>query len=264
MEEDFVVLEALLAHDGGTNLTKAYTVAPAFAMKAETIGRLFDVEGGTVKMALAEGTADFEFLTNGEGLLCTHDFQFPNATALATLQRDEVGDTAEVILEFFVDEFGNLIHRVFYCPAIEIVGFLVVIVEHLRENGLIVGVTIGVGNTDEIGFGGVLPAILELLGDASTAFREARVADVVAIAENLPTGGLQRLLHIFACLLGDALIALAMVIGTDIENSMVLAVVPADEFIVLLDEREEAVLMLTGLFTATHLCQEPRTADDSI
>ena len=35
MEEDFVVLEALLAHDGGTNLAETYTVAPALAMKTE-------------------------------------------------------------------------------------------------------------------------------------------------------------------------------------------------------------------------------------
>ena len=102
MEEDFVVLEALLAHDGGTNLAETYTVAPALAMKAETISRLLHVEGGAVEVALTEGTADFEFLTDGEGLFCTHDLQFPDATALATLQRDEVSDTSEVVLEFFV------------------------------------------------------------------------------------------------------------------------------------------------------------------
>ncbi len=163
MEEDFVVLEALLAHDGGTNLAKTYTVAPTLTMKTEPGRGLLHVEGGAEQMALAECTADFELLTDDEGLFRTHDFQFPDATALATLQRDEVGDTAEVVLEFFVDEIGNLIHCVFYRPAIEIVGFLVVIVEHLRENGLVIGVAIGVGNTDEIGFGGVLPAILELL-----------------------------------------------------------------------------------------------------
>ena len=53
-----------------------------------------------------------------------------------------------------------------------------------------------------------------------------------------------------------------MVIGTDIKNGMILAVVPADEFVILLDKREETVLMFTSLFTTTHLCQKPRTTDD--
>ena len=53
-----------------------------------------------------------------------------------------------------------------------------------------------------------------------------------------------------------------MVVGADIEDGMILAVVPADEFIVLLDEREEARASVIKLLAFLHLSQEPRTGDD--
>ena len=106
MEEDFVVLEALLAHDGSTNLAEADAVAPPFSMQAETCGSLFDVKGGAVEVTLAEGSTDFQFLADGERLLGTNNLQFPDTTALATLQGNEVGNSSEVVLELFIDETG--------------------------------------------------------------------------------------------------------------------------------------------------------------
>ena len=55
-----------------------------------------------------------------------------------------------------------------------------------------------------------------------------------------------------------------MVVGTDVEDGMVLAVVPANKLVILLDEREESVLLLLVLLTALHLRQQPRTADNSM
>ena len=55
-----------------------------------------------------------------------------------------------------------------------------------------------------------------------------------------------------------------MVISTDVEESMVLAVVPTYQFIVFLDEREETIFLLLVVLTMLHLCQQPRTADDSM
>ena len=49
-----------------------------------------------------------------------------------------------------------------------------------------------------------------------------------------------------------------MVIGTDVEDGMVLTIVPTDELIVFLDKREEVVLLLLVLHTTTHLRQQPR------
>ena len=57
--------------------------------------------------------------------------------------------------------------------------------------------------------------------------------------------------------LGDALVALAVVIGTDIKEGVVFAVVPTDEHIFFLGEREEVVAALSHLSALLHLCQEP-------
>ena len=56
---------------------------------------------------------------------------------------------------------------------------------------------------------------------------------------------------------GDALVALAVVVGTDIKEGMVFAVVPADECIFLPGEGEEVVAALSHLSALLHLCQEP-------
>ena len=45
MEQDLLVVVALLAHDGGPNLAEADAVAPAATVKEEMIAVLFDVEG---------------------------------------------------------------------------------------------------------------------------------------------------------------------------------------------------------------------------
>ena len=57
---------------------------------------------------------------------------------------------------------------------------------------------------------------------------------------------------------GDALIALAVVVGTHIEDGVILAVVPTDELVVALGEREEIVATALVLFALLYLCQQPR------
>ena len=57
--------------------------------------------------------------------------------------------------------------------------------------------------------------------------------------------------------LGDALITLTMIIGTHIEDGMILAIVPANQLIILLDEREEVIATLLMLLALLHLGQEP-------
>ena len=59
------------------------------------------------------------------------------------------------------------------------------------------------------------------------------------------------------CFLGDALVALAVVVSTYIKEGVVFAVVPADERIFLLGEGEEVVAVLSHLSALLHLCQEP-------
>ena len=62
----------------------------------------------------------------------------------------------------------------------------------------------------------------------------------------------------------NALIALTVVVGTDIEDGVVLTIVPADDLVILLDEGEETVLSTVESTTLFHLCQKPRTGDDGM
>ena len=70
-EQDIFVALALGAHDGGSYLAHAHTVAPAFAAENESgiaIAMLEGyIEGRAEEMGLAEGATDLEFLTDGEG-----------------------------------------------------------------------------------------------------------------------------------------------------------------------------------------------------
>ena len=82
-------------------------------------------------MRLAEGTADLELFADGEGFLRTHNLEFPDAAALASLQGDEVGDEAEIGIELTIDELGEFFLCVFHRPAIEVGGLLIEVGEHL-------------------------------------------------------------------------------------------------------------------------------------
>ena len=82
-------------------------MTPATSVQAETARELLHIEGRGEQVGLAQGTANLEFLADGERLLRTHYLEFPDAAALASLQRDEVGDQAEVVFQFAVDEFGE-------------------------------------------------------------------------------------------------------------------------------------------------------------
>lgn len=59
------------------------------------------------------------------------------------------------------------------------------------------------------------------------------------------------------CLLRNALIALAMVIGADIKDSVVLTVIPPYEFVVLLDEREESCTLPLAAVPVLNLGKKP-------
>ena len=138
-------------------------------------------------------------------------------------------------------------------PTVEVGGFLVVVVEHLREDLLVGGVAEGVrgGAYPAVGFGflrqvgevgmcfavpllgkigvfHIFPAILELLEGTAAAFGEAGVAYLSTGHQYLAAGSGNGLLHYFGGGTRDALVALAMVVGTDVEVSVVFTVVPAD------------------------------------
>ena len=104
---------------------------------------------------------------------------------------------------------------------------LVVVIEHLRQDMPVVGVTIRTGNRNEVWLGNVLPTILKLLGLAATAFREAGIADFTVVCQNLTTGLSDGLDYRGVVGMSNSLITLAMVVGADIEDGVVFAVVSA-------------------------------------
>ena len=61
----------------------------------------------------------------------------------------------------------------------------------------------------------------------------------------------------YARRLGYALIALAVIVGADIEYCVVASVVPAYEFVVFLYEREKVVAASLLLVPALNLCEQP-------
>ena len=91
-------------------------------------------------MRIAQGTADFQFLTDGEGLLGSDNLQFADAAAHSSFHRLHIEDGTEVHLQLVGDKLLQLLLGQGYLPAIEIHGFLVVIVQYLREDFLILRV----------------------------------------------------------------------------------------------------------------------------
>ena len=242
-------------------------------------------------MSIAQSAAYFQLLTDGERVLGAHNLQSADASAASSLYRNEVDDVAKVNLQAFGYESLQLLLRIGDVPTVEVGRLLVVVVEHLGEYLSVVGVAqrfgrstyplFGIsldGEVGQIGSGilftldvshipysheirllDILPAVLEFLGSAATAFGEACVANLVVVKEYLSACGVNCLRHLRACSLCYALVALAMVVSTNVEDGMVLAIVPLYEFVVLAYEREESVLSGTCLLFASllNLCEQP-------
>ena len=114
-----------------------------------------------------------------------------------------------------------------YCPAVEVCR-LVIVVEYLREYLGVVGVAERVVYDAEVGMRRVVPTALIELGDASAALAEAGIAHLALIAEYDASRGAYGLIHLWGHLTAHTLVALAMVIGADIEMGVSFAVVPTN------------------------------------
>ena len=110
-----LIVNALVAHDGGSYLAEAYAVAPTATIQGEDgvvvvsgAGRGDDGEEAALQVGVGEHAAYLEFLADDVAALGAYDLQLPDASALAALQRDEVGDGAEVDVQFRLQPLGNL------------------------------------------------------------------------------------------------------------------------------------------------------------
>ena len=109
------------------------------------------------------------------------------------------------------------------------------------------------------------PAVFKLLHHATAGLTEARVTQRTAVHEHLAPCGTDSLLHFFGRSAGDALVALAMVVGTHVEVHVVVAVPPLDEFLGGIHHLSGSIgVALDGLdgLLGMDLCQQPAAGND--
>ncbi len=205
-------------------------------------------------MAVRESAAYHQFLAYDAFSLCAGDFQFTDSSGGAAGQWRQAQYAAEIFAKTVGHEAGDFFLRQCLCPAVEVGSLAVIAVEHLREHSPVGGVAEGfrlaeypadgvffhckVGEVSrvyavapglEIGARSVIPACLEDFEDSAAAFREAGVAELAVEGEDHAAGvghgsGGHRGRDT-----ADALIALAVVVGADVEIEMVFAVPVSDE-----------------------------------
>ena len=81
-------------------------------------------------MTVAQRTADFEFLTDGKGLLCSDDLEFADSSTLSALHGLHVQDGTQIHLQFVGDELLQFLLAERFLAAVEVIGVLIIVVEH--------------------------------------------------------------------------------------------------------------------------------------
>src|SRR5574344_282852 len=162
-----------------------------------------------------------------------------------------------------MNEFCQLIRSVVNSPMIEVHRLLIVVIEHLRENAAITCMAIRVRLCHKIRMRHFFPTRLKHLGHATATLREASITKPTIIGEHLSPCSLNGFDHLRIGLAGDALITLAMVIGTHIKTGVSLTVIPTNDAAL-------PQLLMKSLSTSRHLLtmihhdQQPTARDDSM
>ena len=139
----------------------------------------------------------------------------------------------------------------------EIHGFLIVVVKHLRQYLPVLCVTVRVWYRCEVRLVDVFPTVSVFLSHTTATLREACIAYLTLVCQHLPACSLYCLYHMWVRCVRDTLIALAVIVGTYVEYGMVFTVVPTYQHIFFLCEREEIVGTFSLLRTSLNLCQQP-------
>ena len=84
-------------------------------------------------MCSAQGTPDFQFLSDDERLLGSDDLQLAEPAACSAFDGNEVDNLAEVNAQPGTKQLRDFLLAVVDRPTIEIGRFLVVVVEHLAQ-----------------------------------------------------------------------------------------------------------------------------------
>ena len=171
---------------------------------------------------------------------------------------------AETYLQFLLNYAAQLLLGVFHSPFKEVCCLKIIVIKHLRQNALVMcfAERFATGRCRilyrlEVWFGRIFPAILEFLCHTTATLGEAGIAYFIVIHKRLTASGAQCLYHIRLRGIRDALIALTMVVGTNIKNGVVFAVVPANQLVIFLHKREESTFLLIAVGTFFHLRKQP-------
>ena len=231
MVQNICVCKALLAHYGSTYLTHAHSVSPAASVQDEllrhiaTALRLYS-KGAAEQVAVRECSSYLEFLAKHQLALRADDAQLRYVSTGTLFQRFETQDTAKVDAESLLQQVVQFLLSELHLPVEELRRLAVIAIQHPREYGCISLTAIWVGNRSEVGRPQVLPAVAELVCLPAAALAEACIAnfsvgskyEASRVAHCLPHARIGK-----AC---QALIPLAVVVGTDIKERMFCAVVP--------------------------------------
>ena len=268
MFENLLVAVALLAHDGGADLAETYAMTPATTVKDEaTWDAVADIlcldgEGAAFQMRGAEHASNLEFLAHDERLLLPYNPQFADVPAWSFLHNLHAEDWSEFHLQMLRDEVVRLLLRKLFRPFVEVPCLEVVIVEYLTQNLSVIRVAERIFDGVQIGNLDVLPAVLILVCLTSATLSKSRIANLSVVHQHLSSGCANCLSHLRIAGPCDALIALAMVVGTDIKDGMVFSIVPTDALAFAFHESEEWSWLLGMLLSPLHLGIEPTSRDD--
>ncbi len=134
VREDLFVGVALVGHNGSANLAETDTMAPSCTGKDELAILFVHDESGGVEVTLAEPFAYLEFFAYEERFLGADYPEFDDTSAGATSNGDKVGDGTEVDARAGANYLGEFVFSVGNFPAVELGGFLVVVVEDLAKD----------------------------------------------------------------------------------------------------------------------------------
>ena len=92
----------LSTHHGSPDLTETDAVSPSATMQDELAALLLYVEAAALQVGGGEYPSNLQFLADGVVPLRALDAQFPDASALAALDRDKVLDGADVNIQLLL------------------------------------------------------------------------------------------------------------------------------------------------------------------
>ena len=92
-------------------------------------------------MRMRQDATYLQFLSDYETLLCSDNLQTIDSSGFSTSKRNEIENFAQILLKIMCNELAQLFLRVLNHPPEEIVGFLIIIIQYLRQDTFALRIT---------------------------------------------------------------------------------------------------------------------------